>query len=313
MAVLQQRIAAEFGRCIPIAELRRSQTVRGQSELVRLCAERKPELPPGVFAIQPSGTRKPIFWIHYSGVELARELGDEQPFFSVMLTAEDFALLGINPTLQSIATCLLEKILATRIDGPYAVGGFCLGGTLAHEIASQLRSTGQEVSLVVMLDTPTPWYVTPSNSLGRNLKYIRYLLQRTARLGLHTSLVYLREHLLESFARVTGKKPPQTEADAVQAMCEAALFEYKPGKYDGKVLLLLAGERPPHVSFQPGWQEVITGELCVQYLDGHHRDLAKERNVRTVAEAIASHLVLAAEDKPLSLLSEISDHSWCQE
>jgi thioesterase domain-containing protein len=101
------------------------------------------------------------------------------------------------------------------------------------------------------------------------------------------------------------------QINAAQAMSEAALFKYQPDKYDGNVLLLLAAERPTHVNFQPGWQAVITSELQVQYLDAHHRDLAKAKNVRTVAEAIASHLVLAAEDKPLSPLLEIPDHLLC--
>jgi amino acid adenylation domain-containing protein len=307
IAALQQHLAREFGKCIPIAELCQNQTVRQQAELLRHCTKGKPELPPGVFAIQPSGTRNPIFWIHYAGVELARALGDDQPFFSVMLTAEDFALLGKNHTLQSIATCLLGKILATQSDGPYAIGGFCLGGTLAYEIASQLRSTGHDVSLVVMLDTPTPWYVPSTDPVARKVRYIRYLLQRAARLGLRTSLVYLWEHLLQSLARVARKKPPQNEINAAQVISEVAFFKYQPEEYDGKVLLLLAAERPPHVNFQPGWQAVITGELQVQYLDAHHRDLAKAKNMRTVADAIASHLILATQNKPLSAPLAIPD------
>ena len=67
-----------------------------------------------------------------------------------MLVAEDFAALGENPTLQEIAACLLGKILATQTNGPYLIGGFCLGGVLAYEVARQLRASAHEVSLLVV-------------------------------------------------------------------------------------------------------------------------------------------------------------------
>ena len=40
-------------------------------------------------------------------------------------------------------------------------------------------------------------------------------------------------------------------------MIEAAALAYQPEKYEGKVLLLLASDRPPHVNFLPGWQAVV--------------------------------------------------------
>jgi aryl carrier-like protein len=141
-AVLQQRIATEFGQRIPFAELFQSPTVRQQAELIQRRVKEKPVLPPGVLALQPYGTRKSIFWAYDQSLNLAKAIGGDQPFLSIVLTAEDFASLGETPTLQNIAACLLRKILATQSKGPYIIGGFCDGGILAYEIASQLQVAG---------------------------------------------------------------------------------------------------------------------------------------------------------------------------
>jgi amino acid adenylation domain-containing protein len=311
IAALQQRMRTEFGKYVPMADLCRNQTVRQQAELVRNCEKWKPHLPPGVFAIKPTGNRNPIFWVHYAGLELARELGDEQPFFSVMLSSEDFVSLGENPTLQAIATCLLGKILSTQPDGPYVIGGFCLGGTLAYEIASQLRDAGHGVSLLVMLDTPSPPYVAACDSILQKARYAKYLVKRATRLGARTSLVYLRQHLHQFVVRMAGEKPARTELSIAQEMSEAAMFGYLPRKYDGRVLLLLAAEKPPHLDFHSGWQAFVRGKLHLQYLDAHHRDLAKTKNMRTIAAAIAACLEFEPEDKTESLPLEMPATGWC--
>ena len=63
--------------------------------------------------------------------------------------------------------------------------------------------------------------------------------------------------------------------------------------YDGKVLLILASEHPPHVNLLPGWQDVVPHNLTAQYVDGHHRDLLKDRSVPRVTDLIVSHLTSA--------------------
>jgi amino acid adenylation domain-containing protein len=301
VAALQQRIATEFGKCVPMDELYQSQTVRQQAELTQSRLKANPALPPGVFAIRPSGIRQPLFWIHYSSVDLARELGDDQPFYSVMLAAEDFASLGDNATLQNIAACLLRKIVATQPAGPYAIGGFCLGAILSFEIAFQLRAAGHEVSLLVLLDSANPSCVPSCDSLSLKMKYAEYLLKRVKRLGVGKSLEYLRERLRNPSASVATINPAATKEEILAPdMMIAAMAKYQPQNYQGDVLLLLAAERPPHLNFLHGWQAVVTGTLSVQYLDAHHRDLAQGAAMSAVAKAIAPYLPILSQEKPVS-------------
>jgi thioesterase domain-containing protein len=245
-------------------------------------------LPPGVLELQRNGTRNNIFWVHYLNINLAKVLGADQPFLFVLLTAEDFAALGEAPTLQSLAACLLRKIRAMQSEGPYIIGGFCAGGILAYEIASQLRAAGQEVSLLVLLDAPNPAHLELSESLTPKWSYLPYAVQRAARLGLRISLAYLREHLQKHLTRTS--RAVRSEVRVAREMINAAVLAYRPQRYEGKVLLLLASERPPHLNLLPGWLAVVSGNLHTQYVDAHRRNLLDPENAQTVADAIVSHL-----------------------
>jgi thioesterase domain-containing protein len=259
----------------------------------------KPErvLPPGVFALHPEGTRNSIFWAHTLSVDLAKELGDDQPFFFVTLTTLDFALLGETPTLQDLAACLVSKILTTQPKGPYNIGGVCIGSVLAYEIASQLRTAGNEVSLLVLLDAPSQPYLGSCSSLSGRFSHPRQLLRRVAQLGLRRSLVNLCKRPLKHLPRVKAKFT-RTERSVAHELIEAAAFAYHPEKYEGKVLLMLAIERDPYLNFLPGWEAVISSNrLYTQFVNGHHRELIRPQNVRNIADVISSHLLSTPGEK----------------
>ncbi len=106
LASLQKRIAVEFGRVIPIDDLLQGLTVRQQMTLIKSEPEGQSKLPPGVLALGPHQNRRGIFWVHYLNPDLAKTLGDHQPYFWINLTAEDVASLRKAPTLQDIAQIL---------------------------------------------------------------------------------------------------------------------------------------------------------------------------------------------------------------
>ena len=245
---------------------------------------------------QPGRTRHNFFWIHNNlSVGLAKVIGNDQPFLSVLLTPEDYSFLGDTPTLENFAGCLLRKIQAVQSEGPYTIGGFCLGGLLAYEIASQLRTAGHEVSLVAIVDAPNPSYIESCDSLTSKVNYVRYLLKRATRIGLRTSFLYLRERFT----------PTDETKSAENPVLQAAALAYQPEKYEGKVLLILASERPPHVNFLPGWQKVVPDNLYTRYVDAHHRDFQREKILRSVADVILSHLPSATHDRHLSFSVDV--------
>lgn len=284
LAAVQRRIAVEWGRQISIHQLVANPTVRAQSELITSESEANPILPPGVISFQPAGTRNSIFWMHYFYFSLSNVIGDDQPFHVVRMMSEDFPSLGEAPTLEAIAACHVRKIRSTQPCGPYTVGGLCLGAIVAFEVAQQLRSTGCEVTLL-MVDPPNPSNL--EGGMRAKLTQPLYLVKRAGRLGLKRSVAKLRNRVLPPPLEAVSSK---TEVKIAQEMLETAAAAYEPKRYDGRVLLILASERPPHLDFLPAWQKVIPNSLHIQYFDGHHEDLSKLESARRIAAAIHAHL-----------------------
>ena len=109
-------------------------------------------------AIQPLGASPPFFCFHGDGGnvliyrKLAQYLGTSQPFYGLQSQGLD----GSSPLLRTIgemAARYVGEILSVQPRGPYLLGGYCLGGTLAYEVAQQLHAAGEEVALLALFDT----------------------------------------------------------------------------------------------------------------------------------------------------------------
>ena len=105
--------------------------------------------------------RAPFFLVHGGDGEVlgfvafAREVGIER---SCGGTAR------VESTTGSRAAQLMERMAADYVvamrsvqpEGPYALGGFCLGATVALEMARTLAARGEEISALVLVDPRLP-------------------------------------------------------------------------------------------------------------------------------------------------------------
>jgi thioesterase domain-containing protein len=141
------------------AELQAALTARKleiQSFLEAIAAKRSSLVP-----IQPSGSRPVFFGVPgpdgdvFCYLQLSRQLGPDQRFYAFEAPGVD----GTQPPLTSIealAGLYLRDLKVFQPDGPYYIGGFCLGGIVAFELARQLRAQGQDVALLALLESPSP-------------------------------------------------------------------------------------------------------------------------------------------------------------
>ncbi|MGO9123992.1 MAG: thioesterase domain-containing protein [Terriglobales bacterium] len=115
--------------------------------------------------IQPVGSRPPFFCMHGAGGtvliyrELSRHLGADQPFYGL----QSQGLEGSCPPLTKIdemATLYATEIRKVQPRGPYFIGGYCMGGTVAFEVAQQLQAAGETVALLALFDTIN-WHKVP--------------------------------------------------------------------------------------------------------------------------------------------------------
>jgi thioesterase domain-containing protein len=115
--------------------------------------------------IKASGSRPPLFCMHGAGGtvmmyrDLSRHLGDDQPFYGLQSQGLD----GSCPPLTNIAemaAVYVREIRRVQPHGPYFIVGYCMGGTVAFEVAQQLRALGETIALLALFDTMN-WHKIP--------------------------------------------------------------------------------------------------------------------------------------------------------
>jgi acyl-coenzyme A synthetase/AMP-(fatty) acid ligase/acyl carrier protein len=107
------------------------------------------------------GTTKPFFLIHrghgglYGYRQLIAGLDADQTVYGLQcvgLQGEAWPLASI----RAMADRYIQEILTVQPAGPYLLGGACLGGLIALEIAQQLHTRGHQTALLCMFDTTHP-------------------------------------------------------------------------------------------------------------------------------------------------------------
>ena len=76
-------------------------------------------------------------------------------------------------TVRQMAEDRLPHLLAAQPQGPYRIGGFCNGATIAYETANLLIAAGHEVELVVLVAPPS---LNAGPSFRRLLRIVERLL-----------------------------------------------------------------------------------------------------------------------------------------
>ncbi|THD83625.1 SDR family NAD(P)-dependent oxidoreductase [Aliigemmobacter aestuarii] len=107
------------------------------------------------------GDRQPFFLVAgmFGNVlnlrHLAQLLGGDRPFYGLQARGL-FGDAEPHRRIPEAATDYIAELKQVQPRGPYLLGGFSGGGLTAWEMARQLEADGEEVSLLVLLDTPLP-------------------------------------------------------------------------------------------------------------------------------------------------------------
>ncbi|MFN8058855.1 MAG: amino acid adenylation domain-containing protein [Vicinamibacterales bacterium] len=301
-------IEQEFDVRLPLASLFQAPTVETLARTIQRGSTAQLAWP--LVAIQPHGSRLPFFCVHGIGgavfgyAALARHLGEDQPFYG--LTAEHDSTDEVE-SIEAMAARYIRAIAAVQSDGPYLLGGYSYGGTVAFEMARQLRRDGHDVGVLAMFDHPAPqsgYEVARLNGtfvrgFARNLlPWTRDFLSLSSR----EQLGRLRRKLLTPRpARVDEvdigqwmddvSRVPEGSRQLVRRHLQAVLM-YAPRPYDGHVTLFRTSRRPLLCSYDPhlGWGRLALGGVRVRDVPGAHRNLLQAPHVHAVARSLRAVL-----------------------
>jgi thioesterase domain-containing protein len=114
------------------------------------------ETPP-VLKVNERGALTPFFYLHgdlfgggFYSSKISRALGPDRPFY--VLPPLNVRAMPHAPGIAEMAAAHLQTLRSVRPRGPYIVGGFCLGGIIAYELAQQIVAGGDEVEMLLLID-----------------------------------------------------------------------------------------------------------------------------------------------------------------
>ncbi|MEU9118451.1 amino acid adenylation domain-containing protein [Streptomyces sp. NPDC048506] len=254
-----------------------------------------------MLCIKPTGSRPPVFCIH-SGVgfslpylPLAQHLGAEHPIYGIQAPCVvDFAPLP--GSIEEIATDYLQMIRKLRPEGPYHLLGWSFGGTIAYEMAVQLRAAGEQVGVLSVLDA-YPRTGVPDDREEQSL--FAWLLEG---IGHHRSEFGDRDLTVQDiFETLRRDNSPLAEmgerrmARMVDLMAHHQTLKslYAPRGYDGKMQLFVSesplsdGERTNKVAL---WQPVFDGPMDVHHIACTHDEMMSRGPLNEIGPAITAEL-----------------------
>jgi FkbH-like protein len=308
------------GKRLPLVAIFQSPTIQQLAQRIArtACAQAAPSL---IVPIQPHGARAPLFLVHGAGgdaiwgyANLAKHLGQDQPVYGIQARATDapdkFA------TLEEMAADYIVELRAFQPNGPYCLGGYCFGGSLAYEMARQLKSQGQEVAFVALLES-TPeggtyervfwWrpgfpfrflrnlYYCVCDFLGYTPEERRSLVRRKLKvLARRIRRRILRdepESVIDLDDIIDSTKFQAHEIELWDAHLRL-LVKHTSKPYSGHVTVFRTAAHPLFSSYEDdlGWGHLTECGVTVKVNAGSHGNIFLEPQVRHLARNVASAL-----------------------
>lgn len=242
----------------------------------------------------------PFFCIHGAGgnvlnfQSLMQHIGQDIPFFGLQARGVD----GKHPphkTLEEMAASYLEGIKQVRPHGPYILGGYSGGGVVALEIAKRLRELGDEVPLIIFLDTFHPWVAPRRRGLREHISNlteegISYLWRGFSRRISERFSEREKELVIQDLNLKSETIPVDLREWMLVENFTTALKNYEPELYTGRVIQFSADitwEQYSHVEQDRGWGD-LTPNMEVIIVPGDHDSVVIEPNVQILASYIRS-------------------------
>jgi thioesterase domain-containing protein/acyl carrier protein len=235
--------------------------------------------------VRSQGSKRPFFYVDGLGANivnftnLERYLDPERPFY-VLHPAGFDGEKTLPTTIEEFASHYLREIQTIQPQGPYLLGGYCMGAMVAFEMAHQLGEQGQIVLKLVMVEGINPFNVAEKTfhsqqKLKEEIEIRNDLIKQGWSLGQVGNILKVWQ------AQVL------------------AIINYMPKVYAGDVVYFSSEQNQHESRFNPirelGWAEFINGDFERETVPGHHLSMHLEPNVKILAEKLSFYLERLAE------------------
>ncbi|MHB8790240.1 MAG: beta-ketoacyl synthase N-terminal-like domain-containing protein [Desulfobulbaceae bacterium] len=242
--------------------------------------------PKNLIAIQPKGDKIPFILVHGDEADhlLPEYFDNDQPLWGYLHQGADGEPMRYKK-VEDIANFYIGQLLEEKPNGPYILCGFSFGGLVAYEMARILINRGQDVPLLIMLDTFNPSYLLPIELRRKIRNIIKHPLQVIKNIWIDISCRYylsrgipipvnFRNHYILSIYNWTG------------------IFLYKPKPISCPVLLLKAQDTD-YLNPTNGWAELVGNNLITELVPGNHLSMLRAHdNFKSFAKIVVKYVNL---------------------
>lgn len=238
---------------------------------------------------KPEGKGIPFVCVHGDDANffIPKYLDEQTPFYGYFhqgRNGEKMASTGI----EDIAIRYVDELMKVRPRGPYILGGYSIGGVIAQAMIPLIRKRGQDVRLLVLIDTESPDYKgnrikgrkvfgvaepfsrktdsanSPDNGVltrvnafvrARWFNYSYYIGAVLSSLGIRVPLQLRNPYIMGTYRRAREAYHPET------TVVDAVLFRATLNNLDSHDL---------------GWKRFLKGDLTILELDTDHNNIIKE-------------------------------------
>jgi acetoacetyl-CoA synthetase len=303
-------LKAVTGLTLPLNTLLRAPTI---AELMTLLRQGDWQGRRPMTLLHAGSAGRPVFMIHSFAANvlelwpLRKWLDVDRPVYAIEAEGLDG---GPTPcSVEQMATAYIALMRSVQPAGPYSVGGYSFGGTIAFEIARQLSLGGDEIETLVMLDSSFEPRFLP---LG---KRIPHWFRRTSRILKSTlarrpdeAIAEFRRGLLvrlDRAARALNIRPQDRQyleahlADLspqlsrVREAIRLTATRYRPPRFACTIQYIQSQERGDFDAVE-GWRQRTGSTIHVCSVPGNHYTMMTEpKNAKITARALNRLLVLA--------------------
>lgn len=255
-------IQVGIGQKIPALSLRNTYTIRElEAVIVR---ERTP--PTELIKLVRNGRGAPLLFCHgdhaMGGLyahKLVETLTCDEPIYLL----HPYPNPDPKLTIKKMARDYTPDIVAKQPTGPFRLVGYCNGGQLAWEIASQLEALGREVEFIVLVETMSLNARPILGAIGRLAEVLVAVTPRTV------SEKIARDCMNAVWKRTTRGSAPNPHLLGSMPYSQA-VRNYIPPKINAPIICVLseASRKRPGFSAAP-WKNLSPKVDC-RYMAGNH-------------------------------------------
>ena len=277
-----------FGVSLPLSVLFEYPTVETLSQAVEerdshlsrstvVCLQKGDNGPP-FFCVPPAASSVNHF------AQLVRILSSEIPFYGMQA-------LGLEPgevpqdRIEDMAARYIADMRAIQPNGPYYIGGRCLGAYSAFEVALQLADSGEDVALLALLDPTAPpgmrrdlrYYLRRAGYFSRRKQLMRAVLRRV-------SWAFRQVHRLRVLRYLGSRHIRRIQRTYTAHM--HAQETYTPRVYAETITFFASREEYSPDNSRSLWGNLTSGEFDLHLVPGTHRTMSAGPHLRTLVQEL---------------------------